>query len=484
MPAIAFDNSYTQLPNHFFSKVSPTSVPSPQLLALNVDLANSIDLDADWLGSAEGLGMLSGNALPHGAEPIAQVYGGHQFGGWVPQLGDGRAILLGEVITSEGERRDVQLKGSGRTPYSRSGDGKSAIGPVIREYIVSEAMAALGLPTTRALAAVSTGEVVQRESPMPGGILTRVANSHIRVGTFQYFYAQNDTEALRTLADYAIARHYPEAQSVENPYQAFLESVIERQATLIARWMQLGFIHGVMNTDNMTISGETIDYGPCAFIDDFHPDKVFSSIDRHGRYAWSNQPIAGHWNLMRLAEALSPLLTTEESESQAIAEAAIGTFADHFTKQHTDGFCAKFGIDAATPDANKFLTETLKTLAQQKVDFTLFFRHLTLVAGGRATETLSSLFSEPEAFDVWFSGWKERSIGRARVATMSAVNPILIPRNHRVEEAIQQAQQGEFTLFHRLIEGTRQPYQNRPEYADLEEAPEPNQVVCQTFCGT
>ena len=332
---ILFDNTYAQLPERFFAKQKPARVPEPKLIRLNLGLAAKLSIDTDWLKSADGLAMLAGNAMPHGAEPIAQAYAGHQFGGFVPQLGDGRALLLGEVIDTEGVRYDLQLKGSGRTPFSRGGDGKSALGPVIREYIVSEAMAALGVPTTRALAAVATGEsVLRQEGLLQGGVFTRVAASHIRVGTFQYFRARNDVDALRLLADHVIARHYPDAAEAPNPYVALLESVATAQADLIAQWMSLGFIHGVMNTDNTAISGETIDYGPCAFMDAFHPQCVFSSIDSGGRYAWGNQPDIGLWNVTRFAETLLPLLSEDPGEATRIAQAALSRYPERFGRQY------------------------------------------------------------------------------------------------------------------------------------------------------
>ncbi len=488
MSPIVFDNSYARLPEHFYAHVHPAKVPAAELIRLNGALAEELGVDAVWLGSSDGVALLSGNELLQGTEPIAQAYGGHQFGGWVPQLGDGRAILLGEIIAPDGARYDLQLKGSGRTPYSRGGDGKAAIGPVLREYILSEAMAALGVPTTRALAAVSTGELVQRETALPGAIFTRVARSHIRVGTFQYFCARNDVAALRQLADHAVARHFPEASAADNPYLAFLESVIAAQATLIAQWMHLGFIHGVMNTDNMTVSGETIDYGPCAFMDAFHSEKVFSSIDRYGRYAWSNQPVAGHWNLMRLAEALSPLLADDTEEAKSLAETPVATFPELFNEHFTQGFHAKLGTDPSAVD-EAFLTDTLAMLAEEKVDFTLFFRHLTKVAAGGTSENLARLFDHEEVFDAWLVRWREQSRGTedaaaARVRGMQSANPIRIPRNHRVEECIQQAHDGDYTAFHRLVDALQEPYADLPEFADLERAPKPGEVVCRTFCGT
>ncbi|MEZ5325163.1 MAG: YdiU family protein [Verrucomicrobiales bacterium] len=491
MSEIAFENSYARLPEHFYAKVQPANVRNPQLIRLNANLAVTLGLDVDWLASPDGLAMLCGNRLPAGAEPIAQAYAGHQFGGWVPQLGDGRAILLGEVLGTDGHRYDIQLKGSGRTPFSRGGDGKAALGPVLREYILSEAMAALGVPTTRALAAVLSGEIVRREQALPGAIFTRVASSHIRVGTFQYFHGQSDTQGLRDLADYAIARHYPAAQNSEQPYRAFLELVIAAQARLIAQWMHLGFIHGVMNTDNMTVSGETIDYGPCAFMDAFHPEKVFSSIDRNGRYGWGNQPVAGHWNLTRLAEALIPLLADDVDDAKATAEAAIATFVDHFSDHYTRGFRAKLGFkpDGENDSNDAFIRGTLTMLAEQKIDYTIFFRQLTKLAAGGDKEALSAQFFDSNSFDDWFEQWREIAQPSApefakQAAMMRAANPVRVPRNHRVEEAIQQAYTGDLTAFNRLVAATADPFEERSEFAEFEQAPTPEQVVCQTFCGT
>ena len=375
--AMIFENTYSQLPERFFVKQDPVPVSSPSLVRLNESLAKELGLDVDWLRSPGGVAMLAGNELPESAEPLAQAYGGHQFGGWSPQLGDGRAILLGEVVDPQGKYYDVQLKGSGRTPFSRGGDGRATLGSVIREYVVSEAMFALKVPTTRSLAAVSTGEGVPRQELHPGGILTRVAASHIRVGTFQYFYAQSDVEAIKVLADYAIERHYPEAAGAQNPYLAFLEGVAQAQASLIAQWMQLGFIHGVMNTDNMTVSGETIDFGPCAFMDVFHPDKVFSSIDRQGRYAWGNQPNIGYWNLERLCEALSPVISDDGAEVKEGIEEVLGKYLAAFKEAHYSGFAAKLGMVTTGRDVGedeqKFIHHTLKFMAVGQLDFTLFF---------------------------------------------------------------------------------------------------------------
>ncbi len=480
---ILFDNTYAQLPERFFAKQEPARVPEPKLIRLNLGLAAKLSIDSDWLKSADGVAMLAGNAIPEGAEPIAQAYAGHQFGGFSSQLGDGRALLLGEVVDTDGARHDLQLKGSGRTPFSRGGDGKSALGPVIREYIVSEAMAALGVPTTRALAAVTTGErVMRQEGPLLGAVFTRVAASHIRVGTFQYFLARNDIDALRLLADHAIARHYPIATEAPNPYVALLESVGVAQADLIAQWMSLGFIHGVMNTDNTAISGETIDYGPCAFMDGFHAQRVFSSIDFRGRYAWVNQPDIGLWNVTRFAETLLPLLSEDPSEATKIAEAALSGYPERFGSQYISRFRAKFGLPPEAPVA--LMQEGLDLLGAQEVDFTLFFRHLTRVAGGEDSKTLGAMFSNNEPFGKWFAKWRSEANPAKHLADMRAANPILIPRNHRVERAIQSAYGGDFAPFHRLVDALAAPYVDQVEYADLETPPRREEIVHETFCGT
>jgi serine/tyrosine/threonine adenylyltransferase len=483
---IPFQNTYAHLPARFFSKQKPAGAPEPVLIRTNLALAKELGIDHAWMNSPAALATFSGNEIPSGAEPIAQAYAGHQFGGFVPQLGDGRAILLGEVIDIHGKRRDIQLKGSGRTVFSRGGDGKSALGPVLREYLVSEAMHAYGVPTTRALAAVYTGEIVEREEPAPGGVFTRVAASHIRVGTFQYFAARQDTEAIQILTDHCIARHYPDAADAENPALAFLESVIRAQAKLIAKWLPLGFIHGVMNTDNCAISGETIDYGPCAFMDTFHPDKVFSFIDRHGRYAWGNQPTIAHWNLTRLAETLLPILHPTPERAKEIASAALETFIHHFQPAYLNHFREKLGLSTDTDleTSAAFIKSTLGTLANHKVDFTLFFRHLTLLAADDARANLPALFSDPQVAETWISQWKTFTKPDDHLTRMKAVNPILMPRNHRIEEAIQAAYQNDFSLFHRLADALTKPFEENPEYADLELAPLPEQCVKNTFCGT
>ena len=480
---IRFDNTYARLPERFFARQQPATVPAPALVRLNLGLAARLSMDTDWLTSADGVAMLAGNAMPEGAEPIAQAYAGHQFGGFVSQLGDGRALLLGEVIDSEGARYDLQLKGSGRTPFSRGGDGKAALGPVLREYVVSEAMAALGVPTTRALAAVTTGERVRRqEGSLPGAVFTRVAASHIRVGTFQYFLARHDIDALRLLADHAIARHYADAADAPHPYVVLLESVAAAQADLIARWMSLGFIHGVMNTDNTAISGETIDYGPCAFMDAFHPRCVYSSIDSQGRYAWGSQPDIGLWNVTRFAETLLPLLSDDRSDAIGLAEAAISGYPERFRRQCVARFRAKLGLSPEAPA--ELIEECLDLLGAQEVDFTLFFRRLTRVAGGEDVHTLAAMFSSSEPFEAWFARWRREARPAAHLADMRAANPVIIPRNHRVEHAIQSAYGGDFAPFHRLVDALAAPYDEQFAHADLEAPPRPDEIVHQTFCGT
>ena len=388
---IPFNNSYAKLPERFYARIHPTAVPSPSLVKVNEGLAKTLGIDANRLQSDEGINMLAGNQLPENADPIAMAYAGHQFGGWVPQLGDGRAILLGEVIRANNVRYDIQLKGSGITPFSRRGDGKAAIGPVLREYIVSEAMHALGVPTTRSLAAVLTGETVTRDRGVPGAVLTRVARSHVRVGTFQYFYAREDIDAVKTLADYVIERHYPEAREFTDPYLTLLDAVAHSQANLIAHWMSLGFIHGVMNTDNMQIAGETIDYGPCAYMDIFHPEKVFSSIDRYGRYAWNQQPVIGQWNLTRLAETLLPLIHQDQQLAMKKAEPVLNKFSAQFNQHFLERFSVKFGLPKNNEHNAIFIQQAFTFMTQQQLDFTLFFRELTRYAAGDSDSKFKDL---------------------------------------------------------------------------------------------
>ncbi|MFK7851973.1 MAG: YdiU family protein [Akkermansiaceae bacterium] len=483
---IPFQNTYAHLPERFFTEQVPEKVQAPKLIRTNPTLAKELGIDRTWLDSPEALATFSGNALPEGAEPISQAYAGHQFGGFVPQLGDGRAILLGEIVDLSGKRRDIQLKGSGRTKFSRRGDGKSALGPVLREYIVSEAMHALGVPTTRALAAVTTGETVVREEETPGGVFTRVAASHIRVGTFQYFAARQDTEALKILTNHCINRHYPEAKSAKNPTLAFFESVIEAQANLVAKWLPLGFIHGVMNTDNCAISGETIDYGPCAFMDDFHPDCVFSYIDRNARYAWGNQPTICHWNLTRLAETLLPILDPELETAKELAQNALNKFIDIFEPAYLNQLRRKLGLSTEEnlEDSAVFIKATLGNLAKHQVDFTLFFRHLTLFAKQDSRADLPSLFPSKEIAETWLKPWQSIPKPTNHVELMSQHNPIVIPRNHRIEQVIQAAYQNDFIPFHRLFEALQNPFEENPDFSDLEAAPLPEEIVQNTFCGT
>lgn len=488
---LPFDNSYAALPPRFFARIAPTPVPEPGLIRLNGELAEHLRLDPGWLASPEGLDMLAGRRLPQAAEPIAMAYAGHQFGHFVPQLGDGRAILLGEVVDRDGVRRDIQLKGSGRTPFSRGGDGRAALGPVLREYVVSEAMAALGIPTTRALAAVTTGETVVRERLLPGAVLTRVASSHIRVGTFQFFAARGDGEAVRLLADHVIARHYPEAALADRPYRALLDRVIERQADLVASWLQIGFIHGVMNTDNTSVAGETIDYGPCAFMDAYDPATVFSSIDQHGRYAYGNQPRIALWNLARLAETLLALLADSEEAAVADAEQALAAFGPRLEASVNAGFCRKIGLSTQREGDSALVRGLLDAMAANKADFTLTFRRLAdAAADSGADEPVRSLFVDPTAFDRWAAGWRQRLAeepqGPAeRRAAMRAVNPAFIPRNHRVEAMIQAGmERGDFAPFDELLAVLSRPCEDQPDFARYAEPPEPGERVLQTFCGT
>jgi uncharacterized protein YdiU (UPF0061 family) len=486
-----FQNSYTALPANFFARVAPTPVASPRLIKLNGPLAVQLGLDPELLASPEGAEILAGKRLPDGADPIAMAYAGHQFGHFVPQLGDGRAILLGEVIDANGVRRDIQLKGSGPTPFSRRGDGRAALGPVLREYVVSEAMAALGVPTTRSLAAVVTGESVMRETMLPGAVLTRVASSHIRVGTFQFFAARGDTEGVRQLADHVIARHYPDAAKAERPYHALLSGVIARQAELVARWLLVGFIHGVMNTDNSSISGETIDYGPCAFMDHYDPATVFSSIDEQGRYAYANQPRIALWNLTRLAECLLPLLADDQEKAIAEAQTLLGDFTEKFTAAYQSGLRRKIGLFTARDGDEALVQDLLDAMAQSHADFTLTFRRLGDAARDPENDReVRHLFAERAAFDEWTARWRTR-IGvepqspTERAAAMRAVNPAFIPRNHRIEAIIDAAvNRDDYAPFEQLLQVLSKPYEDQPGFADYAEPPKPEQRVLQTFCGT
>jgi uncharacterized protein YdiU (UPF0061 family) len=485
---IPFDNSYARLPDRFYARLDPKPVAAPRLVRLNTVLAGQLGIDPEALAGPDGVAMLAGNRAPPGAEPIAQAYAGHQFGHFVPQLGDGRACLLGEVIGRDGIRRDIQLKGSGTTPFSRAGDGRAALGPVLREYLISEAMAALGVPTTRTLAAVTTGEPVWRETRLPGAILTRVATSHIRVGTFQYFAARGDAEAVRLLADHAIVRHYPEAAETDNPYRAFLGAVIAAQAELIARWLLIGFIHGVMNTDNCAISGETIDYGPCAFMDEYDPATVFSSIDRGGRYAYGNQPRIAQWNLARLAETLLPLLGADEAAAMAAAQDSLDAFAPRFQTAYLAGLRRKIGLGTEREGDDALTRDFLALLAAGRVDFTLAFRALSGAVEDEAA--LRALFADGGAFDAWAARWRSRLAEEpggpdGAGAVMRAVNPAFIPRNHLVEAALAAAtEQADFAPFETLLGVLSRPYQDDPAMAAYARGPREEERVLQTFCGT
>ena len=477
--ALPFDNSYARLPARFFARVDPVPVRQPRLIQLNRKLAYELRLDAASLESAEGVAILAGNRIAEGSEPLAIAYAGHQFGSFVPQLGDGRANLLGEVVARDGLRYDLQLKGSGPTPFSRRGDGRAALGPVMREYLVSEAMHALGVPTTRALAAVTTGETVWREPEQPGAVLTRVAASHLRVGTFQYFAARGDVDALHTLTDYAIARHYPAAAEAAKPVRALLDGVIARHARLVAQWMLLGFIHGVMNTDNTSISGETLDYGPCAFMEAYEPAKVFSSIDQRGRYAYGNQPHAAHWNLTRLAEALLPLLGEEEgSEDAAVAAAqeALAQFAPQYEAARLGGLRRKLGLMMEEAGDEALAEDLLARMAAAQADFTGTFR-------GLSTAGPAALFGD------WGARWharlaREASSAKERHAAMSAANPIYIPRNHLVAGVIAAGERSDFEPFAALLEVTSSPFEEQEGLERYAAAAEAHEEVAATFCGT
>lgn len=488
---IAFDNSYARLPDRFFARVAPAQVPDPQLLLLNRPLAEELGLDPELLASQRGIDFLAGNRIAAGSEPLAMAYAGHQFGNWVPRLGDGRALLLGEILDRKANRRDIQLKGSGRTPFSRGGDGKAPLGPVLREVIVSEAMHALGIPSTRALAAVATGEPVYRETKLPGAILTRVASSHIRIGTFQYFYARKDVEALEILSAHVIARHYPEAADAEAPARALLEAVMRRQAKLVAQWMGVGFIHGVMNTDNMTLSGETIDYGPCAFMDAYNEGQVFSYIDVGARYAYGNQPKIAHWNLAQLAQALLPLFPGSEEAALDAAQSAIDGFSDMFRAAWLDVMGRKLGLERATEEDAVLITDFLSLMEANGSDFTLSFRRLTELAGpgARGGGQEADRISGPSPFDDWTRRWRARLerdtvAPAARQSGMRLVNPLFIPRNHLVEAALEAAGEGDLAPLESLRTALARPFDDQPGFAELARPPRPDEAVHQTFCGT
>ena len=480
MPPVFSDNSYARLPDRFYARLAPTPVSAPKLVKINKQLALQLGLDPDFLASPEGVEILAGNRVAEGSEPIALAYAGHQFGNFVPQLGDGRAVLLGEVVDITGVRRDIQLKGSGPTPFSRRGDGRAALGPVLREYLISEAMYALGIPTTRSLAAVITGDPVIRENVMPGAVLTRVASSHIRVGTFQFFAARGDTEALKLLADHVIARHYPDATS----YRDLYEKVIERQANLVAKWLGVGFIHGVMNTDNVSIAGETIDYGPCAFMDAYHPETVFSSIDQTGRYAYGKQPQIAGWNLARLGEALLPLFDEDSDKALAQANESLQAYGEIFGKAYLAVLRRKFGLFTEQDGDGELVQSFMKLLMDNGTDYTLAFRHL-------GNGTARGLFEEPAAFDAWDATYRARLAQEpqdeaTRRAAMQAVNPVYIPRNHKVEAALAAAiQEDDYAPFEELLAVLAQPFDERPEFESYVNPPSEDEARnFRTYCGT
>jgi serine/tyrosine/threonine adenylyltransferase len=486
----AFDNSYRRLPDRFHARIQPTQVTAPRLIKLNAALFEELGLDPSAAEPEVAALLFAGNVVPEGCAPIAMAYAGHQFGNFVPQLGDGRAILLGEVLDRSGQRRDIQLKGSGQTPFSRSGDGRAALGPVLREYILAEAMHALGIPTTRALAAVATGDPVYRETILPGAILTRVASSHIRVGTFQYFASRGDTEAVRHLADHVIARHYPDAAVDDSPYLALIEAVLERQAALVAAWMHIGFIHGVMNTDNMAISGETIDYGPCAFMDAYDPATVFSSIDRGGRYAYGNQPGIAQWNLARFAETLLPLIDGASDAAIQQATDLIRGFFGRYEEHWTAGMRRKLGLATAEPEDVHLIHGLLDAMKASDADFTLTFRRLCdAAADPQADSGVRDLFVDRQAYDAWASQWRTRlerdpQTPAERAARMRDTSPAVIPRNHRVEQALNAAVENDFGPFEAILRVLERPYEDRPELAGYTEPPQDEERVLKTFCGT
>ncbi|MBO0679976.1 YdiU family protein [Mycolicibacterium sp. S2-37] len=481
MPALVLDDRFARELPEMALRWRAEEAPDPQLLVLNERLAAGLGLDADWLRTPEGVRLLVGNAVPSGATPVAQAYSGHQFGGYAPRLGDGRALLLGELVDTGGCVRDLHLKGSGHTPFARAGDGLAAVGPMLREYIVSEAMHALGIPTTRSLAVVATGRRVQRETALPGAVLARIASSHLRVGSFQYAAASGDRDVLRRLADFAIARHHPDAASAENPYVALYDAVVAAQAELVAQWMLVGFVHGVMNTDNTTISGESIDYGPCAFMEAYDPATVFSSIDSWGRYAYGNQPAIIAWNLARFAETLLPLFAEDVEEAIAIAERSLGALRTRYEAAYTGGMAAKLGLAHTDSDAAAPLIADLPELLQQShIDYTSFFRALAEAARGDA-EPARGLFLDLAGFDAWLNRWRAL---HPDADAMDRVNPIYIPRNHLVEEALTAATAGDLAPVEQLLDAVTRPFEVRPGLERYAEPAPGDFGTYRTFCGT
>jgi uncharacterized protein YdiU (UPF0061 family) len=482
----AFHNTYAHELEGFYVPWKAAQVARPRLIKFNRQLAEELGLDADALDSDRGARIFSGNETPEGAVPLAQAYAGHQFGGFVPQLGDGRALLIGEVIDRNGRRRDIQLKGSGPTPFSRAGDGRAALGPVLREYLIGEAMHALRIPTTRALAAVLTGEPVYRERALPGAVLTRVAASHVRVGTFQFFAVRGEQAKVGQLAGYVIDRHYPELKGQANPYLALLDRVCDKQAALVASWMQVGFIHGVMNTDNMTISGETIDYGPCAFMDHYDPATVFSSIDTQGRYAYANQPRIAQWNLARLAETLLPLIDEDANRAIARATEVIDAFTGQYERYWIKGMRAKLGLFNEEEADLNLATEFLTAMEGNNVDYTLAFRYLADAALGQQ-ERVRALFADPSNYDRWSGHWRARLSRESmepleRAQAMRRANPAFISRNHRVEEALSAAvEHNDYAPFETLLQILARPFDDQPEFAAFADPPPEGQGHYRTF---
>ena len=484
-----FDNSYQNLPQDFFERINPVPVKDPQLIIFNNDLGKSLGIDQK-INKKELANIFSGNEILKGSSPIALAYAGHQYGNFVNQLGDGRAVLLGEVSTPNQERFDMQLKGSGQTRFSRQGDGRSPLGPVIREYVVSEAMNALGIPSTRSLAAVTTGEKVFREVLLPGGILTRIAKSHIRVGTFEYFAAQKNTENLKTLADYTIKRHFPSLKDAANSYLSLLEIVSDRQIELISRWMGVGFIHGVMNTDNTSIVGETIDYGPCAFMDEYNPSTVFSSIDAHGRYAFGNQPLIAQWNMACFANSLLALIDKDTEKATAKAQKVINNFPNKMGEAVMNVMCKKIGLDGTKTNSHETLTKLLKIMLDNKSDYTLTFLYLSDIIKGKGDNLFKQQFLKPNQISNWLKEWKElikdENLAKKAIAlSMEGSNPVFIPRNHLVEKAIEEAvESNDFSEMKTLLTILSKPYEEQSRYGEYMKPPKSHEVVHQTFCGT
>lgn len=470
-----FEYSYTTLPESLWVRIDPTPVRAPQLLTFNAPLADELGL-SPWLADCDRAALFTGNWLPPGAHPFAQAYAGHQFGHF-NLLGDGRAVILGEWCTPNGQRVDIQFKGSGRTPFSRRGDGRAAVGPMLREYLISEAMHALGIPTTRALAVASTGERVIREHVLPGAVLTRVAASHIRVGTFE-LAARLDQATLKRLADYTLQRHFPDCAHAERPYLALLEAVITLQAKLISQWLQVGFIHGVMNTDNMSIAGETIDYGPCAFMDTYHPDTVFSNIDTGGRYAFSNQPTMGAWNLTRFAETLLPILDRDAEVAQTLAQDALSRFGTELEQHWSAGMAAKLGLSEPDP---ALVYDLLQLMAATRQDYTLTFRHLAHWLRGD-----THALPDSPAWQAWLNRWQAQLNMPAHqtAEAMDRINPAIIPRNHQVHRALEAAESGDLTPFNTLLDALRQPFCDNAVTRPFMAPPKPHERISQTFCGT